>query len=558
MNNRLFGRIGLCAVLAFGMAAECAALTLTVTPSSPYNLGDSVTLTAHGLTNSKGNVTFYDGANVIAVVPVPAANTVSFSTTQLPAGTQTLKAYYDFKMTTATTQVTVTPKKANAFLPPKSYEAGFYPVSAAVGSFDASMKSELAVANWGNGTVSVLLAGLTPGTFKAPVNYKVGYEPHAVALGDFGNGHTDIAVANMGGNVSILLNNGSGTFSSAVNYPAGPTPYALAVADLNGDGKADIAVVNENAGITVLLGNGDGTFQAPLPTDTDVMPTSIFAFDFNNDGIPDLAVTNSSGGANGLNILIGNGDGTFLLTKNYAVGTRPYAITGADFNNDKQEDLVVTDYAGLFWFLTGNGDGTFNLERSYTVGNVPDAVTAGDFDGDGNADLAVANAYDNTVSIFLGNGIGDFTFAVNYPTEPGLPSAIVVSDFNGDKRSDIAVANFYIDDVQVFLGDKFTITIAQGNGQSALINNFFPMLLEVIVKNSSLAPVVGTQVTFTAPASAASLTFRGSTSTTVLTKTGGLATAPQAKANGIAGFNYPVTATVGFAGVATFLENNLP
>ena len=42
---------------------------------------------------------------------------------------------------------------------------------------------------------------------------------------------------------------------------------------------------------------------------------------------------------------------------------------------------------------------------------VPESVAVGDFNGDGKLDLAVANFYDNTVSILLGDGTGNFTMA---------------------------------------------------------------------------------------------------------------------------------------------------
>ena len=41
--------------------------------------------------------------------------------------------------------------------------------------------------------------------------------------------------------------------------------------------------------------------------------------------------------------------------------------------------------------LLGNGDGTFLTQKTYAVGNSPDSVAVGDFNGDGKADLAVAN-----------------------------------------------------------------------------------------------------------------------------------------------------------------------
>src|SRR2546426_469705 len=65
--------------------------------------------------------------------------------------------------------------------------------------------------------------------------------PVSVAVGDFnGDGKSDLAVANWGlGNVSVLLSKGDGTFQAAVNYEMASVPGVpvyLALGDFNGDG----------------------------------------------------------------------------------------------------------------------------------------------------------------------------------------------------------------------------------------------------------------------------------------------------------------------------------
>ena len=84
-----------------------------------------------------------------------------------------------------------------------------------------------------------------------------------MAVGDFnGDGRQDLAVANQGSaTVSILLGNGDGTFDAAMNFGAGFAPSSVAVGDFNGDGRQDLAVANQgSATVSILLGNGDGTF----------------------------------------------------------------------------------------------------------------------------------------------------------------------------------------------------------------------------------------------------------------------------------------------------------
>jgi uncharacterized protein (TIGR03437 family) len=146
-----------------------------------------------------------------------------------------------------------------------------YPVSVAVADFNQDSKPDLAIANEGADSVTILL-GDGQGNF-APVRdsspIMVGSAPSFVTAGNF-NGDTipDLAVALEGGNaVAVLLGNGAGGFVPAAYNPftaamgspfttLGTAPVSLAVADFNGDGTMDLAVANEDSNtFTVLLNN---------------------------------------------------------------------------------------------------------------------------------------------------------------------------------------------------------------------------------------------------------------------------------------------------------------
>ena len=94
-----------------------------------------------------------------------------------------------------------------------------------------------------------------------------------------------------------------------------------------------------------------GFAQAPnSPVSTGNQPAAGGAGDFNNDGKPDVAVMDSA--ENAINILLGNGDGTFTPgTTIFGVGTNPCilpdqpsncSLVVADFNHDGNADLAVT------------------------------------------------------------------------------------------------------------------------------------------------------------------------------------------------------------------------
>ena len=231
-----------------------------------------------------------------------------------------------------------------------------------------------------------ILPGNGDGTFQPEpgTGNAVGNSPDAIVAGDFtGNGRTDLAVANEGDNtISVLLSNGDGTFQPQVTYAVGTYPYAIVAGDFNGDGHLDLAVLNlgnypNDGTVSILMGNGDGTFQPQVTYAAGYQPDAIVAGDFTGNGILDLAVANaglSPNFAGTVSVLLGNGDGTFQPQVTYAAGIHPTAIVAGDFTGNGKLDLAVSD-AGSYAannslipgtsgisVLLGNGDGTFQTQ----------------------------------------------------------------------------------------------------------------------------------------------------------------------------------------------------
>jgi hypothetical protein len=133
------------------------------------------------------------------------------------------------------------------------------PGSVVVGDFNADGKLDLALCDYADNDVAVFL-GNGNGTFAAAPSspITVGTHPDAMIEGDFNNdGKLDLAIANYGDDtVTLLLGNGDGTFTPASGspYAVGSGPFGITAADFNGDGKLDLAVANiSNGTVSVLL-----------------------------------------------------------------------------------------------------------------------------------------------------------------------------------------------------------------------------------------------------------------------------------------------------------------
>ena len=343
--------------------------------------------------------------------------------------------------------------------------------------------------------------GNKDGSFRAARSYDLGSPVETSVVSDLnGDGIPDIVAGTDSGPIA-LLSKGDGTFSIVNSgFPTnGYTPYSMAVADFDGDGKLDVLRTPFGSlPLQLYRGNGDGSFQPPtdylpflfggfiagdfnndgkpdvvggsesfLNTASGIFPASapsvnggpgVITADFNKDGKLDIASTAGSSGP-GIEVRLGQGDGTFQPAVLYALPNFPFDLAAADLNGDGKLDLVATiGFANEIAILYGNGDGTFGdaiLVPTSTV--FYSYAQSGFIKGDAKSDLVFSDQI--LVSVLNGNGNGTFQPPLNYVGGAGKP---LIADFNRDGKADVAINN----------GTAITVLLNCGGAKSTLLASF--------------------------------------------------------------------------------------
>jgi hypothetical protein len=210
------------------------------------------------------------------------------------------------------------------------------------------------------------------------MDYGAGYDPRSVFGADLdSDGDTDLAVANHGGDVSILFNDGKGVFPFAgMKYATGDGSQSVFGADLDSDGDTDLAVANEGSyDVSILLNSGNGTFAAAVNYRVGRNPCSVFGSDLDSDGDIDLAVANWL--SQGISILLNSGNGTFDAAVTYGAEGSPACVFGADLDSDGDTDLAVanawSDNVSILFNMTGPTSSDVGVASM----DVPDTLPCG-------------------------------------------------------------------------------------------------------------------------------------------------------------------------------------
>jgi hypothetical protein len=334
------------------------------------------------------------------------------------------------------------------------------PNSLTISDLDVDGHLDVAAAGFEGSAVSILLGDGSGGLQRVGDADTTG-RPLGIAAGRFdADALPDLVTTQQeSDNMWFLRNLGDGMFAAPQLILGGHDPWAVTAVDFDGDGRLDVlqSLLPEVGGrVNVLYGNGDGTFGEAIGARTGGPNSAVAAADFDGDGRLDAIATNLTRAS--VSVLLGREDETLAPHRESGVGDNPTGVAVGDLDEDGSADVVVSSTSGdAVTVSIGIGDGRFQPASSHPVGDAPVGIAVVDLDGDHHLDVAVGNRGEGTVSLLFGDGSGDLTPPRTYIADQ-LPLALAIGDLNEDQVPDIVTSN---------AGDlSSSVTVLLGNGRT--------------------------------------------------------------------------------------------
>ena len=462
-------------------------------PSFGGPVGSTVTINGSGFNPTAANNSVFFGT-VRAVVNSASVTTL---TVTVPAGSNYqpisvlntangLTGYASKPFTTTFSNPYPAGIPFNFYSPKVDFATGTLPYSVALGDLDGDGKQDMVVANASAGTVSVLRnaasSGAGPASFAAKVDFPVGADPRAVAIGDVdGDGKPDIVVANSGSATLSVLHNASSTgainpssFQTKIDFATGAHPFSVVIGDVDADGRPELITANLSAGTVSVLRNTATTgvltassFAPRTDFPAGSSPRFVALGNVDGDARPDLAVANEqSGTASVLRNTAATGTinaSSFAAPLSFTTGSSPNFIAATDIDGDGKADLVTVNYGSntvsvLRSILNAENSlsaTSFLPKVDFATGPQPFFAAINDLDGNGKPDIAVVNAASTNISVLRNVSstyeITPSSFAPKVDFAAGnYPVAIAAGDLDGNGIAELVAVDAATDRVSTY------------------------------------------------------------------------------------------------------------
>lgn len=287
--------------------------------------------------------------------------------------------------------------------------------------------------------------------FQSPTELNFGSAVSKVATGDFNNdGFPDLVVTrNDTNSVYILLNDTTGHFPTLTTASTPWPMYMVVPAFVNADLNQDLLLAHYNRStVQLLLGNGDGTFTDGDGVDLDTGLIDLQVADLNGDASPDIMGLTM----NALIVQMSNAGGLLSPTEQRYTSVQPFSLlSSGNLNGDTHPDVVIAGPTNQLYVMTNNGDGTLSAPTNHQSSFAPSGIVVTDLNGEPGDDVAVSTIYGANINVFHGDGTGGLYPAVQGTS--GNPFGdLTQADFNGDGLMDLATPVFSTS-LQIHLND---------------------------------------------------------------------------------------------------------
>jgi len=273
----------------------------------------------------------------------------------------------------------------------------------------------------------------------------------SVAFSDVDNDNDQdvlfIGESTKGGHITVLyINDGNGNYTEAIDTQfIGVSQGFIAFADIDNDNDEDLlltGISGSNYVSNLYKNDGNGIFTLVSDTPFDAVGLSDAAFaDIDNDGDLDVLITGYIKGSNYIAKLYCNdGMGNYFYKPNPFIGGHNSAIAFSDYDNDNDQDVLITGDSTRQYTNDGNGNftrviGAFGDESSTSL-------AIADIDNDNDVDVLLygVSSHLDISKLYTNDGSGNFTFdTVSYFDSAGFGSLDFV-DIDNDNDYDVLIS----------------------------------------------------------------------------------------------------------------------